>query len=137
LSGADEGALTAGNPRGDRLAVTEGARMGFIQIIDNTTSRMEEIEALSAQLRADMAGETTVRKVTITQDRDRPGRFLVIAEFDSYEDAMKNSEHPATQAFAAKMAELCDGPPTFVNLDVVRVDAPAIDVRETETAATT
>jgi len=31
-----------------------------------------------------------------------------------------NSNHPATQEFAQAMAGLCDGPPTFYNLDVVR-----------------
>jgi quinol monooxygenase YgiN len=111
--------------------------MAFIQIIDNTTSRMDEIEALSEQMRTEMAGESTVRKVTVTQDRDRPGHYLIIAEFDSYEDAMKNSEHPATQAFAAKMAGLADGPPVFYNLDVLRVDAPALDLRDAAGAATT
>jgi quinol monooxygenase YgiN len=109
--------------------------MAFIQIIDITTSRIDDIQALSDARRAEMADASTVRKVTITQDRDRPGHNLVIAEFDSYEDAMKNSDHPSTQAFAAKMAELCDAPPVFYNLDVLRVEAPdAIDVRTTTNA---
>ena len=32
---------------------------------------------------------------------------------------MENSNSPETQAFAAKMAELCDGPATFYNLDLL------------------
>ena len=60
----------------------------------------------------------TVRRVTITTDRDRPGYHFTIAEFDSYESAMENSNRPETSEFAPKMAKLCDGPPTFYNLDV-------------------
>ncbi len=32
---------------------------------------------------------------------------------------MRNSELPETQALAEKMGALVDGPPTFVDLDVV------------------
>lgn len=39
--------------------------------------------------------------------------------FDSYDDAMANSDMPTTQEFAQKMMGLADGPPTFYNLDVV------------------
>jgi hypothetical protein len=41
-------------------------------------------------------------------------------EFPSYEEAMANSELPETAEFAARLMELCDGPPTFRNLDVLR-----------------
>jgi hypothetical protein len=33
---------------------------------------------------------------------------------------MQNSDRPETSAFAARMADLCDGPPTFYNLDIVQ-----------------
>jgi len=33
---------------------------------------------------------------------------------------MKNNDDPQTQDFAAKMMQLCDGPPEFINLDVQR-----------------
>jgi quinol monooxygenase YgiN len=111
--------------------------MAFIQIIDSVTSKMDQIEALAEEMRAESAGTSTAQQVTITKDRDRDGHFLVIAEFASYESAMENSNNPATQAFAAKMAALCDGPPTFYNLDVIRVDTPAIDLRGGQKAATT
>ena len=91
---------------------------GFIQIIEYQTSRIDEVQALINELRAQMAGDTTVRRGTITADRDRPGYYLSIIEFDSYESAMENSNRPETGEFAAQMAELCDGPATFYNLDV-------------------
>jgi len=58
---------------------------------------------------------------TITEDRERRGHYYVVVEFDSYEEAMKNSEDPATGKFSAMMTELLDGAPTFHNLDVVSV----------------
>ena len=45
-----------------------------------------------------------------------PGRFVF---FDSYDDAMKNSNLPGTQEISGKMMALTDGAPTFYNLDVI------------------
>lgn len=91
---------------------------GFIQIIEYQTSRIDDVQALINERRAQIAGDTTVRRGTMTADRDRPGYYLTIIEFDSYESAMENSNRPDTGEMAAKMAKLCDGPPTFYNLDV-------------------
>jgi hypothetical protein len=43
-------------------------------------------------------------------------------EFPSYQEAMTNSGLPETGEFADRLAQLCDGPPVFRNLDVRRVD---------------
>lgn len=92
---------------------------GFVQIIEYTTSRFDEIKELAEKLRAGgQGGPAGAVSVTITQDRDRPNHYITVAEFESYEKAMENSNHPATQEFAAAMAQLVDGPPTFYNLDV-------------------
>lgn len=99
--------------------------MAFIQIIDYVTSRIDEVQALSEKMRAERGTDTTVLRSTVTQDRDRPGHYLAIVEFDSYESAMENSGRPETQEFAQAMAELCDGPPTFYNLDVIEVATPS------------
>jgi hypothetical protein len=40
-------------------------------------------------------------------------------EFRSYEAAMDNSKHPETGELAERLAQLCDSPPVFRNLDVV------------------
>lgn len=91
---------------------------GFTQIVEFQTSRREEIKALAEEMSAQREGGT-VRKITITADRDRPGRHVSIIEFDSFESAMENSNRPETSEFAARMAKLCDGPPAFSNLDVI------------------
>ena len=96
------------------------AMTGFVQIIDFRTSRIDEVRALGDEYVAARAAEsdTPVIRVVMTADRDDPGLYLNIVEFDSYELAMENSARPETDAFAAQLAALCDGPPTFVNLDV-------------------
>ena len=97
---------------------------GFIQIIEFTTSRPEEVKALSEQYRTDRVAsgdDLPVRRGTFTADRDRPNTYLNIVEFASYDDAMKNSAHPATAEFAQKMMVLCDGPAKFYNLDTLDV----------------
>ena len=97
---------------------------GFVQIIEFQTSRVDEVRALVAQYREQRQAEGAQGGPTrgvFTADRDRPGTFVNLIEFPSYEAAMENSNNPATSAMAAKMAELCDGPPRFYNLDVREV----------------
>ena len=93
--------------------------MGFIQIIEFGTSRIDDVLALDKEWEAATQGSrTTVRALTCA-DKDNPGRYMAIVEFESYEDAMRNSDLPATQEVAQKYAALCDGPPRFINLDVL------------------
>ncbi|MDX6263048.1 MAG: hypothetical protein QOH84_4736 [Kribbellaceae bacterium] len=95
---------------------------GFVQIIDYRTSRPEEVRALGEQFRKGReAGDEgpAPTRMTACADRDHPGRYFQIVEFASYEDAMANSEREDTGAFAASMMELCDGPATFYNLDLL------------------
>lgn len=93
---------------------------GFIQIIEMQTSRIAEIEALVAELRGRLAdGESPgPLRGTATADRDRPGYYLSIVEFDSYEAAMENSDRPEVGEYAARLSKLCDAPLRFYNLDV-------------------
>jgi hypothetical protein len=93
---------------------------GFIQIIEFTTSRPDEVKALGEQYR-EARGNSPVVRGTFTADRDRPNTYLNIVEFPTYEDAMKNSADPATSEFAEKMMVLCDGPARFYNLDITDV----------------
>jgi hypothetical protein len=91
---------------------------GFIQIIEFTTSRFDEVKALAEQYDLSSGSTNKARRVSLTEDRDRPGTYLNIVEFDSYEEAMENSNRPETGEFSEQMQKLCDGPPTFYNLDV-------------------
>ena len=93
--------------------------MALVQVIDFTTSKIEEMAALQKEQEATMSDTSTVRRVIRCEDRDRPGTFVVMAFFDSYESAMENSNRPETAAMAEKMAALVDEPPHFYNLEVI------------------
>lgn len=94
---------------------------GFVQIIEWSTSRLEEVQALQDEWR-DRFPEMGPSRVTVCADRKRLGTYLTIVEFASYEQAMENSAHPATHEFSQRMAELCDGPAVFHDLDVMRTE---------------
>ena len=89
----------------------------FVQIIEYKTSRFDEVLALGRE-REKNDKDSLARRVTVTADKDRPGSYLTIVEFDSFESAMENSKRPETAQFAEQMGKLCDGPPTFYNLEV-------------------
>lgn len=94
---------------------------GFFQIIEWKTSRYDEVEQLNDEWRKRFPTMGPSR-IVVGADRDNAGSYMTVVEFDSYEDAMKNSADPATSEFAEKMGKLCDGPPTFHNLDVKNIE---------------
>jgi quinol monooxygenase YgiN len=94
--------------------------MSFIQTISYTTTKPEELQALSEQFDRDNPDAPGFVGIKVLKDRDKENNYLVIAEFENYEVAMENSARPETDAFAKKMAELVDGPPTFGNYDVIQ-----------------
>ncbi len=96
--------------------------MAFVQIIEFTTTRPDEVEALVSEWRTKTAGRRTAQRATVTQDRERPNTYVQIVEFPSYEDAMANSNLPETASFAERLGHLCDGPMLFRNLDVRSVE---------------
>ena len=52
--------------------------------------------------------------------REKPGRYVLQADFDSWESAEANNDRPETQQWAARLNELIDGDPKYENLDVLR-----------------
>jgi hypothetical protein len=92
--------------------------MGFIQIIEFRTSKLDEMRKLGDEWQA-AATDALARRRILTEDRDNPGHYFNVVFFDSYDEAMKNSNSPTTQEFSKKMMALGDGEPTFYNLDVV------------------
>lgn len=96
--------------------------MAFVQLIEFTTSRLDEVmDAVDEWASATVGSRSALRGV-LTADRDRPNTYVQLVDFASYEDAMANSALPQTDALARTLASLCDGPPAFRNLDVQRVD---------------
>lgn len=92
----------------------------FVQIVDFETDRFDEMQAVAEEADKRMAGRAggpTHRLVL--RDRNNPGHVLVVIEFDSYEDAMRNSQDPETGKMAGRMAALCTRPPSFTDCDVL------------------
>jgi hypothetical protein len=92
--------------------------MKFVQLIEYSTSKPDEVQAVINEFLVATQGKRADSHGTVARDRDRPNVYFNIVEFPSYEVAMKNSELPETARMAEQMMKLCDGPPTFRNLDV-------------------
>jgi hypothetical protein len=91
---------------------------GFAQLIEWKTSRYDEVEKLNDEWR-DRFPTMGPTRILVCSDRDDAGSYFTMVEFSSYEEAMKNSEDPATSEYAEKMQALTDGPPVFHNLDIL------------------
>ena len=75
----------------------------FIQIIEWSSSRIDEVRALGEARRAEMEVQDGPARITITADRGTPGRYMTLVEFGSYEAAMRNSSaaEPMTRAWSS------------------------------------
>jgi len=93
--------------------------MKFVQIIDFETERLDEMQQLlqkAGESNAGRPGGPTHRM--LLQDRDNPRRYLALIEFDSYEEAMSNSDNPETAKLAEQLGALCIGERVYTNCDV-------------------
>lgn len=93
--------------------------MKFAQIIEFQTTKFDEIDELDAKWRAATEGRRTTVRQLKALDRDRPNTYVFIVEFDSYADAMKNSDLPETSEIAAAMTKVSDGTAVFRNVDIL------------------
>ncbi len=93
--------------------------MKYVQIIEFTTTRVDEIMALDKKWRESTVGKRTATAMSITRDRDRPNRYLWVVEFPSAEAAAKNNDLPETAEIAEQLNKLCEGELIFRNLDLL------------------
>jgi hypothetical protein len=96
--------------------------MQFVQIIEFTTRRIDDFNAYFDAWKRKTEGERIPHRATLLSDRDAKNGYLLRVEFPSHEQAMENSNRPATSEFAAFLAEISDELLTFRNLDVLRVE---------------
>lgn len=102
------------------LAGTHGREvidMAFVQVIEYETDRPADVRALSEEWGQQRTSNAPSR-LTVSEDRERPGHFVMVAEFDNYEQAMAHSAQPETGRYAERMRSLATGEPRFVNLEV-------------------
>jgi hypothetical protein len=115
----DNAELRAGIRSALRPATTESTREGaFVQLIEFRTHRIDDFGATVRQWEQAIGSARTARWAITGADRDHADSYVQIIEFPSYEAAMSNSNHPATSEFASQLSKLCDGEPTFHNIDV-------------------
>jgi hypothetical protein len=91
---------------------------GFIQFVEFEATDIDAVTAALERFRVEHPGVLTASVSTVTEDRDRPGTYISIVEFPSYERAMEQQSNTATSEFSASLAEVMSGPPRFRNLDV-------------------
>ncbi|WKX72268.1 ester cyclase [Streptomyces sp. XD-27] len=94
--------------------------MTFVQIIDCKTDKLDDLNRLMDTWVEQTKGRRTATHSVVGKDRDKAKHLVEIVEFPSYEEAMRNSEMPETNRIFEEMVALCEAPPTFTNLDVVR-----------------
>ncbi|MFJ9698000.1 ester cyclase [Kitasatospora sp. NPDC101183] len=94
--------------------------MAFVQIIDCKTDRLDDLNRLMDTWAATTRGKRTASHAMVATDRSDTTHVVEIVEFPSYEEAMRNSGLPETDRIFREMVALCDAPPTFTDLDVVR-----------------
>ena len=94
--------------------------MKFTQIIEFTTSRIDDFNANLDAWITKTEGIRIPHHAVLSKDRDADDRYLLTVEFASHEKGMENSNRPETSEFAADLAELSEEPLTFRNLDVIR-----------------
>ena len=76
--------------------------MGFVQIIEYRTSKIDEMRKVGEEWEAAAGGQSRARRRVMCADRDNPGRYVNVVFFDSYEEAMENSELPVTQEYSQR-----------------------------------
>ena len=101
------------------LATGPGA---FVQTIEFRTQHYDELNALMEGWMEDIGADRPTGWMVMGRDRERPDTYVEVVAFSSPDAARRNSDNPVTTDFAAKMQGLCDAPPTFRDLDVVRAE---------------
>ncbi|MFI5620645.1 ester cyclase [Streptomyces sp. NPDC051567] len=94
--------------------------MTFVQLIDYETKQSDEMNSLIDHWAERSSGRRTATHTLIGRDRDAGTHYVDLVEFPSYEEAMRNSRLPETEALFQEMVALCESMPTFRNLDVIR-----------------
>jgi hypothetical protein len=93
--------------------------MAFVQIMSYTTSKRAEMDAAVQRWLEDTQDVRRSRRRLLLRDRDDQQRYVEIVFFDSYEDAMHNSNLPATGALSTVFAELSEDGFSFQNLELL------------------
>jgi len=91
---------------------------GFIQLVEFETNDIEAVQNAIQKFRDEHPDIMTFTTSRVAEDRDKPGTYISIVEFPSYEEAMKQSNHPALSEFVQSIGLELMANPRFRNLEV-------------------
>jgi hypothetical protein len=89
-------------------------------MIDFRSSRIAELDHYLDAWMARTQDDRIPHRAVLTKDRRADDQYTLMVVFASHDHAMENSNRPQTAEFAAFLAGICEGAPTFRNLDVLR-----------------
>ncbi|MFI7137795.1 hypothetical protein ACIBQ5_08580 [Streptomyces massasporeus] len=107
--------------------------MKFVQIIEFETERLEEMQQVldeAGQRNAGRAGGPT--HSTLLKDRDKPHRYPALIEFESFGEAMRNSDDPRRPGWpsgSTRSASASGRTPTATSWTCVTSSSPTKDPR--------
>lgn len=91
----------------------------FIQInVNHSDHPIEDFLALADEFDERTKGQRTIRRAIGCVGTDDPSLRVLIAFFDSREDAERNSQLAGTDQLAQKVMAMSKGEPQFINLEV-------------------
>jgi hypothetical protein len=93
--------------------------MSFIQTLSFVVRDEGQLKKLMDEWEKDAGPARGFQRTWILKDRERPNAYLVSAEFSSYEEAMKNSNRPETDAMAKKLLAMVEGGVEYRNYDLI------------------
>ncbi len=95
--------------------------MHFVQTIAVRSSDADAMKALLAEWHEAEAGVAPgYLGSRLLANREDPGQYLLVVDFESHAAAEKNNDRPETQQWAVKFNALLDGDATFGNYDEVQ-----------------
>jgi quinol monooxygenase YgiN len=90
--------------------------MSFVQTIEIETTDDQAVRDHLAAWDREQAGIAPgYQGCRLLANQDAPGRFLIIVDFSSPEEAEQNNQRPETAAWADKLRGLVTGEPTYRN----------------------
>ena len=94
--------------------------MRFTQVIEFKTDRIDDFYTAFDAVIAKTDGTVPHGATLVQQDRTAASMYLLTVEFETHELTMANTRRPEAEEFAASLFRLCDAPPTFHDLNVLR-----------------
>ena len=91
----------------------------FVQIASYTSSNPEMLESARREWLDATEGVAATHRRLLLRDRETPGRYVELAVYRSYEDAMHNAMLPATAVLLGHAAHDAERGVTVEHLDVV------------------